>query len=65
MVVEEFRHDEMKQCPQLLHRVLNWCSCQEKAISSVELEEYFPSSTVVVLDRLSFIKDHIVPFDLE
>ena len=36
VIIEELRHDEVKQCPQLSHRVLNWCTRQQQPITSLE-----------------------------
>lgn len=65
MTIEKPRHDEMQECPELCHGVLNRGTCEQQAVARVELEEDFPSATQVILDRLSFIQDHVMPFDPE
>lgn len=46
-----------------LHVILNGCTGQQKSIPAVEAEKCFPAVTGRVLDVLSFVKDHILPFD--
>ena len=62
MIIKQLWHDEMKKCPKLSHRVLNRCSRQQKPISCVEVKQCLPSSTLIVFNGLSFIKDHVMPF---
>ena len=64
MVIEELGHNEMEQCPQLSHRVLNRSSSQKQSISSLELQKYFPASTQVILDGLGLVQNHIIPLNL-
>ena len=46
-----------------MHRVLNWGTSQEEPIATLEAKKSLPSHTRRVLDILSFIEDHILPFD--
>lgn len=55
MVIEELRHDEVEQGPKLCHGVLDWSSRKQQPVSGLEVEQSFPTATVVVLDRLSFV----------
>jgi hypothetical protein len=63
MVVEKFWHDEMQKCPELCHRILDWRTRKKQSISGVELQEGLPSSTGVIFDCLSLIKNHVMPLD--
>lgn len=63
MAIEKPRHDEVQERPELCHRVLNRGTCEKQAVARVELEEDLPSPTQVILDRLGFIQDHVMPFD--
>lgn len=63
MVIEELRHDEMEEGPQLSHGVLDGRSCEEESVSGLELQETFPPATHIVFDRLGFVQNHVVPFD--
>ena len=62
MAIEKPRHYEMQEGPKLCHRVLNRGTCQKQAVACVELEQDLPSPTQVILDRLGFIQDHVMPF---
>ena len=48
---------------QTLHVVLDWCSSQQKSVTTLEAKKGFPPSTGRVLDVLSFIENHILPLD--
>ena len=37
VIVEQLWHDKVKQGPELGHRVLDWCTGQQKSISRIEL----------------------------
>ena len=63
MVIEKLWHDKMKEGPKLCHRVLNRRASQKQSIPGVELQEYLPSTTCIIFDGLSFIKNHVIPFD--
>lgn len=63
MVVEQLGHDEMQQGPQFSHRVLDWSSGKEQSVSGLKSKENLPSSACIVLYCLSFVEDHVVPFD--
>ena len=63
MVVKKLGHDEVKQGPQLSHRILDWCTREKEPVPSVKVKERLPSPTSVVLDRLGFVEDHVVPLD--
>lgn len=65
MVVEQFGHDEMEQCPKFSHTVLDWSSGEQESITCLELQEHFPASRQVVFDCLSFVKYHIVPLNFQ
>ena len=65
MAIEKPRHDEMQERPELCHRILNRGTCEQQTVARIELEEDFPSATQVILDRLGFIQDHVMPFDPE
>ena len=65
MIVEKLGHDKVKQRPELSHRVLNRSTGQEQSVSGIELKKDLPATTRVVLDSLSLIEDHVIPFDLE
>jgi len=61
MAVEEFRHDKVKESPQLCHCVLDGCASEKESVSGVELEQNLPSPTQVILNGLGFIQDHVMP----
>ena len=62
MAIEKPRHNEMQERPKLCHGVLNRGTSEQQAVARVELKEHLPSTTQVILDRLGFIQDHVVPF---
>ena len=37
VIVEQLWHDKVKQGPELGHRVLDWCTGQQKSVSRIEL----------------------------
>jgi hypothetical protein len=43
VVIEELRHDKVKQSPKLCHGVLDRSSCQKKLVSRLEAEKSVPS----------------------
>jgi hypothetical protein len=77
--IEQTWHDEVKECPQFLgqsersrtetqrrltlHVVLYWRTSQEEAIAAMESKKRLPPNAGRVLDVLSFVKNHILPFD--
>ena len=63
MAIEKPRHDEVQERPELCHGVLNRGTCEQQAVARVELEQDLPSPTQVILDRLGFIQDHVMPFN--
>ena len=78
MRVKKAGHDEMEQCPELcvkvndcwrcwhilltLHGVLNRCTSQKQTIATLESKQCLPPYARGILDVLSLIEDHILPF---
>lgn len=78
MRVKKAGHDEMEQCPELyvkvsdcrhcwhillaLHGVLNRCTSQKQTIATLESKQCLPPYTRGILDVLSLVEDHILPF---
>ena len=52
----------MHKGPELHHVVLKRGTSKKKSSFGVKPEHRLPSLTLEVLDILSFVKDHIVPF---
>jgi len=46
-----------------LHRILNRRAGQQKAVTTLELEQDIPSRACRAFDSLSFIQDHVLPLD--
>ena len=61
--VEERRHDEVEQRPQLVHRVLDRRAREQKAVPAAEAEERLPARARRAFDRLRFVEDHVLPLD--
>jgi len=52
---EQMGHQEMQQCPQFAHVVLQWRACEQEAAVAGILHERLPPRTLVVLDVVRFI----------
>ena len=63
MAVEKGRHDEVQKRPQFLHAVLDRRSRQEQAVPAIKAQKGLPPGRGRTLDCLSFVKDHVLPFD--
>lgn len=46
-----------------LHRILNRRAGQQKAVTTLKIEQDIPPCTCRTLDGLSFIQDHVLPLD--
>ena len=46
-----------------LHGVLYRCTRQKQAIATMETEQRFPPNASSILDVLSFVEYHVLPFD--
>ena len=62
LVGEDLRHQEVHEGPEFHNIVLKRGSSEEEAALGVEAQQCLPSLTFEVLDILSFIQDHVVPF---
>ena len=63
MRVEQTGHDEVKQCPEFLHAILNGCTREEKTIAGFKAEEGFPAGAGWVFDSLGFVENEELPVD--
>lgn len=59
--VKNFWHDEVKECPEFSHGILDWCSCQQKLVSCLKVHQDAPSLRSNIFDSLCFVKDHVLP----
>lgn len=55
----------MQKSPKFSHWVLNRCAGQQKSIARIELKKNLPTAGKIVLDGLSLVEDHVVPFYLQ
>ncbi len=62
MGVEEVRHHEVEQSPQLSHVILDRSTSQQETVPGLELFQGIPSLRKNVLDGLSFVQNHELPF---
>ena len=46
-----------------LHRILNRCPSQQKAVATLEIKQDIPSRARRTFDSLSLIQDHVLPLD--
>jgi len=53
----------LNETQHTLHVVLNWSSGQQKPIPAMEPEQCLPAHAGRVLDILSLVENHILPFD--
>jgi len=60
--VEDLGHQKVKKRPKLGEIVLQRCSSQKESAVSFEVKQDLPSLGFKILDVLSLIQDHVVPF---
>lgn len=62
---KEFRHQKVEHCPQLLHIVLKWSSCQEKSGASVDGSTLLVNLRLGVFQFVRFINNQVLPFSFQ
>ncbi|KAH6603254.1 hypothetical protein Trco_008029 [Trichoderma cornu-damae] len=62
--IEERRHDEVQQGPQLLHVVLDGGAGEQQAVPAVEAEQALPAGAGRALDGLGLVENHVLPSHL-
>lgn len=60
--VEDLGHEKVKQRPQLGQVVLQGCAGEQQPAVGLEVEQDLPALRLEVLNVLSLVQDHVVPF---
>lgn len=62
--VEHIRKQKVEEGPQLVKVVLERSSCQEKTVRGLDLPDHGREFTLLVLNPVSLVYDHVLPVKL-